>query len=110
MPTTPFTKSPNYLHFCDNGPITGQYVILHSSDEKDDFLQVSEVYVWDAPQPEDQSLLHSEFHAISVVKQTTLGLDFAFPSSVFLSNDGMSFTSITHPTTPRSLTQCSASI
>ena len=57
MPTTPYTKPLDYLHLCDNGPITGQYITLsgHTIAEP---LQINEVYAWDAPQPEDQSVFH----------------------------------------------------
>ena len=60
MPSYPRTAEFNYLHTCDNGPILGQYVIIRGIEPDYEFLQVAEVYVWNAPQPEDRSDLHGK--------------------------------------------------
>ena len=50
----------DHLHVCDNGPLRGRYITVHRGPEVQEVINIAEMYVWDSPQPEDQSPEHGE--------------------------------------------------
>ena len=55
-----FTVKYDNLHICKSGPISGQYITIHRDPTETDPITLSEVYIWDTPQPADQSDEHGE--------------------------------------------------
>ena len=55
-----YTINMDYLHVCDGGPIVGRYVTIYRPPTEAEVIQIAEIYVWDRPQPEDQSEYHGK--------------------------------------------------
>lgn len=61
MPMTPVEVEMNYLHDCSNGPLTGRYLTLARPTVTKEVINLVEVVVWEAAQPEDFSDHHGVF-------------------------------------------------